>query len=89
MVNDDNVVLGVFDPSQGEPDASATVGDVITGGPPTMKPDTFIHDVIDDLRAVRRGYFVVTSHAAGEGGRYVGVLYREDAERVLEENEKL
>ena len=57
-------------------------------GPPTTRPDHFLHEVIERLRKV--GSLLITWYGRDEdGGRLVGVLFRADVERVLEENERL
>ena len=69
------------------PDAS--VEDVMQPGPPTIRPDIFLHDVVERLQRARAGSILITSYGSHEGGRFLGVLYRADAERALEENERL
>ena len=53
-----------------------------------MKPDTFLHDVIDELRGSTTGRRIVTWHGPSGGGRLVGVLFVDDVERALADNER-
>ena len=89
VVDGDRVVLGRLRGRAWERDADATVEDVMQLGPPTIRPDVFLHDIVERLQRARAGSILVTSYGAHEGGRFLGVLYRVDAERVLEENEQL
>lgn len=88
VVNDGGVVLGLLDESAWQSDPAAEVGDVMRGGPPTMKPDVYVHDVIDELRNSSTGRRIVTWHGTSGGGRLVGVLFVDDVERVLADNER-
>lgn len=86
VVNEGGVVLGVLDERAWQSDLAAEAGDVMLGGPPTMKPDVYVHDVIDELRSSSTGRRIVTWHGPSGGGRLVGVLFVDDVERVLAEN---
>ncbi len=48
----------------------------------------YVHDVIDELRNSSTGRRIVTWHGPSGGGRLVGVLFVDDVERVLAENER-
>jgi CBS domain-containing protein len=88
VVNERGIVLGRLrrDCWENEPEAPAE--GCMELGPPTERPDKFLTEVIDRLRKV--GSLLLTWYGSeDDAGRLVGVLYRADAERVLEENEKL
>jgi CBS domain-containing protein len=88
VVNDRGIVLGRLRRKELAGDADARVEDVMELGPPTERADPFLNEVIDRLR--KTGTLLVTWYGSKEdGGRLVGVLFREDVERVLEENERL
>ena len=88
VVNERGIVLGRLRTKAWAGDPDAAVEDVMELGPPTARPDAFLHEVIERLRKV--GSLLVTWYGSEEdGGRLVGVLFREDVERVLEENEQL
>jgi CBS domain-containing protein len=88
VVNERGIVLGRLRRKQWEGDPDAVVEDVMELGPPTTRPDPFLSEVIDRLRKV--GSLLVTWYGSEEdGGRLVGVLFHEDVERVLEENERI
>ena len=89
VVDANRVVLGTIGPEGWDRDPDASAGDVMAGGPPTIKPDSFIHELIDDLRDASRGYLVVTWHGPPDGGQLVGVLFLDDAMQVLAENARL
>lgn len=88
VVNERGIVLGRLRRKEWESDPDSTVEDEMVLGPPTERPDSFLHEVVERLRKV--GSLLVTWYGGEEnGGGLVGVLFREDVERVLEENERL
>ena len=88
VVNERGIVLGRLRAKAWAGDPDKTVEDVMELGPPTARPDAFLHEVIERLRKV--GSLLVTWYGSEEdGGRFVGVLFREDVERVLKENERV
>jgi CBS domain-containing protein len=88
VVNERGIVLGRLRRKEWEGDPEAAVEDAMELGPPTTRPDPFLSEVIERLRKV--GSLLVTWYGSEEdGGRLVGMLFREDVERVLEENERL
>ncbi len=88
VVNERGVVLGRLRRECWEREAEARAEDCMELGPPTERPDPFLHEVIDRLRKV--GSLLITQYGSQEGaGRLLGVLFREDAERMLAENERL
>jgi hypothetical protein len=88
VVNERGIVLGRLRRKELEGNGEAAVEDVMELGPPTERPDPFLSEVIDRLRKV--GSLLLTWYGSEEdGGRLVGVLFREDVERMLEENERL
>jgi len=88
VVNEREIVLGRLRRKEWDGDPEAAVEDVMELGPPTERPDPFLHEVDERLRKV--GSLLLTWYGSEEdGGRLVGVLFREDVERVLAENERL
>jgi CBS domain-containing protein len=88
VVNERGIVLGRLRRDCWESEPDATSEDCMELGPPTTRPDLFLHEVIDRLRMV--GTLLVTWYGGeDDGGRLVGVLFRADVERVLDENERL
>jgi hypothetical protein len=88
VVNERGIVLGRLRRKTWEGDLDSKVEDVMELGPPTERPDPFLHEVIERLRKI--GSLLITWYGGEEdGGRLVGVLFREDVDRVLEENERL
>ena len=84
VVDDHHVVLGrvrgrVFD---GDPDA--LIEEVMQSGPSTIRPDTPLEAVVKTLRDGGVNSTLVTD----PGGRLIGTLYLEDAERILSEEAK-
>ena len=89
VVNDDGVVLGRLRGKTWENDANATVEDVMQLGPATIRPDPFLQELIERLQRRKIGSILVTSYGSHQGGRLLGVLFREDVERVLAESDRL
>ena len=88
VVNDDGVVLGRLRGKAWENDANATVEDVMQLGPATIRPDPFLQELIERLQRRKIGSILVTSYGSHQGGRLIGVLFREDVERVLAEGDR-
>ncbi len=87
VVNGDGVVFGRLRRKAWESDPDAAIEDVMELGPATIRPDPFLHDIIGRLQTRKIGSILVTSYGSHEGGRLLGVLFREDVERALAENE--
>ena len=88
VLNDDGVVFGRLRGEAWENDPDATAGDVMELGPATIRPDGFLHEIIERLRRRQVESILVTSYGGEDGGRLLGVLFREDVERILAENEQ-
>ena len=87
VVNERGIVLGRLRRDCWEREAEAPTEDCMELGPPTERPDKFLTEVIERLRKV--GSLLVTWYGRDEdGGRLVGMLFREDVERILAENER-
>ena len=84
-VNKEGVIFGRLRGKAWQGDPGATVEEVMELGPTTIRPDMFLHDVIERLQRRRVGSILVSSYGAHQGGRFLGILYREDVERVLDE----
>ncbi len=89
VVDDSGVLLGRIDGGALDGDPAARAGDVMEPQPPTEKPDTFLHSLVERLSRNPHPSVLVTSRGYHEGGKLLGALYREDVERVLAENAAL
>jgi predicted transcriptional regulator len=90
VVNERGIVLGRLQHRSWEKEPESSAEDCMQLGPPTTRPDQFIHEVIERFRKGNLDSLLVTLYGSEEdGGRLVGVLFREDVERVLVENERL
>jgi len=88
VVNERGIVLGRLRRDCWDNEDDSATEDCMELGPPTDRPDKFLHEVIGRLRKV--GSLLVTWYGRDEdGGRLIGVLHRADVERVLDENEQL
>lgn len=82
------VLLGRIDGMPKDPDPEAEVGDVMRLAPGTEKPETFLHDLVDGLRNTRFKRTILTAREPERAGQLLGVLFLDDVERALEENER-
>lgn len=88
VVGDDGVVFGRLRKRHWQIDPGELVEEVMELGPSTIRPDLFLHDVHGRFRPGAVENLVVTSNGSEpDGGRYLGLLFREDVERTLAENE--
>ncbi len=83
VVNDQHVVLGRVRGRAFDGDPDATLEDVMQSGPSTIRPDTPLETVVNTLREGNVKSTLVTD----PGGRLIGMLYLEDAERKLAEQD--
>ncbi len=82
VVNEERVVLGLLrekDLASSDPEAS--VEGVMRNGPATFRPDEPVGKLAKRMREREASAVVVTT----SDGRLVGLLYREDAERLADE----
>ena len=90
VVNERGIVLGRLQRKAWQKEPELAAEDCMQLGPPTTRPDIFLHEVIERFHKGKLDSLLVTQYGSEEdGGRLVGVLFREDVERVLEENERL
>jgi CBS domain-containing protein len=89
VLDERGVLLGRIDGVSDAAGPDTAVGDVMRLAPGTTKPDTFLHDAIEDLRRSRFQRTILTSREPNRAGRYLGVLFLSDAERMLEQNDNL
>jgi rhodanese-related sulfurtransferase/CBS domain-containing protein len=81
VVNEDDIVLGFL---SGEAFAAApesTVEQVMDPGPPTIRPHVSLAEIAEYLQHRDRDRVLITTAE----GRLMGVLYRQDAQRLLGE----
>jgi CBS domain-containing protein len=83
VVTDGNVVLGRLRKEALDADGSAVVDDVMESGPTTIRPDEPLESLVPRLqkRQVRTIVVILPS------GRLVGTLFRDDAERRLQQQQ--
>lgn len=81
VVDDNHVVLGRVRGRNLSGDPNARIEDVMQSGPSTIRPDTPLAEVVETLRDGQVKSTLVTD----PGGRLIGTLYLEDAERILAE----
>ena len=84
VIDDHHVVLGRVRGRALDGDPDALIEDVMQSGPSTIRPDTPLETVVKTLRAGNVRSTLVTD----PGGRLIGTLYLEDAERILSEEAK-
>ena len=83
VVNEEGVVLGRMRGAAFDREPGTAVEDIMEEGPTTIRPDEMLRDVIG--RMLRRGVdSIIVSTVAG---RLVGILYRDDAEWALGEQD--
>ncbi len=81
-VNPNNVVEGRIRPTDlTDVDGETLVEEVMELGPTSIRPDTGLESIVKRMRKARVASILVTSGS----GELLGVLYREDAERHLDE----
>ena len=82
VVNDHNVVVGRIRPTDlVDVDQETLVEEVMELGPTSIRPDTALESITKRMRKAGVASILVTSSS----GELLGVLYREDAERHLDE----
>ncbi len=83
VVDDHGVVLGRLrgDALRGE--SGATLDSVMEDGPTTIRADVPLQEITERMRKRRVGSIVVTDPE----GRLIGILYRDDAEKVLSKSD--
>ena len=79
VVNAAGVVLGRFRGDRLRGDTGAAIESVMEDGPTTIRADASLREIAERMRNRRVGSILVTDPE----GRLLGILYREDAERVV------
>jgi CBS domain-containing protein len=79
VVNKERVVLGLLREKELSSDPGATVERVMRSGPTTFRPDIPVGNMAERMRKRGARTVLVTT----SDGRLVGLLYREDAERLV------
>ena len=79
VLNDDDIVMGRTRREALDVRTDARVDDLMEAGPSTDRPDAMLDGLVDRMRLHGTVSTVVTTPE----GRLLGVLYREDAERLL------
>lgn len=81
VVTDGDVVLGRLSKAELASAATSVVDEVMEPGPTTVRPHELLESLVPRLKERRVGAIIVTV----PNGRLVGVLFRDNAERRLEE----
>ena len=81
VVDDHHVVLGRVRGRALDGDPDALIENVMQSGPSTIRPDTPLETVVKTLQDGNVRSTLVTD----PGGRLIGTLYLEDADRILAE----
>ena len=84
VLNDENIVLGRVRGKAFDGDPDMKVEDAMRSGPATIRPDIFVHDIAPRMHDRRVGSYIVTTPL----GLFVGILYRDDADRALDDQVK-
>ncbi|MCH8090315.1 MAG: CBS domain-containing protein [Chloroflexi bacterium] len=84
VLNDEQIVLGRVRGKAFDGDPDTKVEDAMRSGPATIRPDVFLHDIGPRMHDRRVGSYIVTTAL----GRFVGILYRDDADRALDDQVK-
>ena len=79
VVNEERVVLGLLHSDAWKADADAIVEDVMSNGPPTTRPSTFIDEMVERLQRRKTPGILISS----SDGVLMGYLWTSDAETVL------
>ena len=80
VTNDEGIVLGRLRRRALASDRGKAVHEVMQSGPTTTRADDPLKELVDRLRGAGVRSILVTTPE----GRLLGVLYREDAERILD-----
>ena len=83
VVDDRGVVLGRLRRDALGEDPEATVESAMEDGPTTIRADASLEEITERMRKRGVGSILVTDPE----GRLIGILYRNEAERVLTENQ--
>lgn len=82
VVNDHDVLEGRIRPSDlADVDGETLLEEVMELGPTSIRPDTGLESIVKRMRKANVASILVTAGS----GELLGVLYREDAERHLDE----
>jgi CBS domain-containing protein len=81
VVNKERVVLGLLRERELASDSEATVEEVMRNGPATFRPNEPVEKLAKRMRERGTSAVLVTT----SDGRLVGLLYRDDAERLAGE----
>lgn len=81
VVNDERIVLGLLHSDAWNADPSTLVEDVMSNGPPTTRPSTFLDEMVERLNRRKTPGVLISS----SDGVLMGYLWTSDAEAVLAE----
>jgi predicted transcriptional regulator len=84
VVNDQRVVLGLLRKEALDSDPQTPVTAVMEAGPTSYRPNKALDAIVSSMRESERDDILITT----PDGQLIGILYRQDAERLLEQQEK-
>ncbi len=79
VVNEERIVLGLLHSDAWNEDSSSVVEDVMSNGPPTTRPSTFLDEMVERLNRRKTPGILISSSI----GELMGYLWTSDAEAVL------
>jgi|SRR5215216_5414962 len=79
VVNEANIVLGRVRREAWQADPDTPVGQIMENGPSTFRPDAFLETLTRRMQEKKVGSVIITD----SNGVLIGILYRKDAEAVL------
>ena len=79
VVNEERIILGLLHGDAWNASPGTPVEDVMSNGPPTTRPSTFIDEMVERLRRRKTPGILISS----SDGRLMGYLWTSDAETTL------
>ncbi len=81
VANEERIVLGLLHSDAWNADPASYVEDVMSNGPPTTRPSTFLDEMVERLNRRKTPGILISS----SDGVLMGYLWRSDAEAALAE----
>jgi CBS domain-containing protein len=81
VVNEEGVVFGILRPRHLQGDRERSVGEAMSPGPSTFRPHVLIHE----MAHLMGDHDLPSTPITTGGGRLLGLLTRDDAEKAAEE----
>jgi CBS domain-containing protein len=84
VTNDHRIVLGRLREAQLDGDPARPIEDIMESGPSTFRPDIPLEELVERMRPHGTESVLVTT----SDGELLGVVYRQDAERLLDQGQQ-